>query len=129
LQDFLGLNPEAATSFVLPKLVGYHNAADILLSGNIFTSERAYEMGFINGVIEQTELMDFVMDKAKNISELAPTPVRLAKKMMKEHFIDQLIEVNQKEFDSFIERMKSPEALEAMQAFMQKREPDFSKFD
>jgi len=125
----LGLNPEAATSFVLPKLVGYHNAADILLSGNIFTSERAYEMGFINGVIEQTELMDFVMDKAKNISELAPTPVRLAKKMMKEHFIDQLIEVNQKEFDSFIERMKSPEALEAMQAFMQKREPDFSKFD
>ena len=68
-------------------------------------------------------------NKAKNISELAPTPVRLAKKMMKEHFIDQLIEVNQKEFDSFIERMKSPEALEAMQAFMQKREPDFSKFD
>jgi len=53
----------------------------------------------------------------------------LAKKMMKEHFINQLIEVNQKEFDSFIERMKSPEALEAMQAFMQKREPDFSKFD
>jgi len=125
----LGLNPEAATSFVLPKLVGYHNAADILLSGNIFTSERAYEMGFVNDVVEQSELMDVVLNKAKSISELAPTPVRLAKQMMKEHFVDQLIEVNQKEFDSFIERMKSPEALEAMQAFMQKREPDFSQFD
>ena len=125
----LGLNPEAGTSFVLPKLVGYHNAAEILLSGDMFTSQRAHEMGFINGVVEQSELMDFVMNKAKNISELAPTPVRLAKKMMKEHFIDQLIEVNQAEFNSFVNRMKSPEALEAMQAFMQKRKPDFSQFD
>ncbi len=125
----LGLNPEAGTSFVLPKLVGYHNAAEILLSGDMFTSQRAHEMGFVNGVVEQSELMDFVMNKAKNISELAPTPVRLAKQMMKEHFVDQLIEVNQKEFNTFVERMKSPEALEAMQAFIQKRKPDFSQFD
>ena len=125
----LGLNPEAGTSFVLPKLVGYHNAAEILLSGDMFTSQRAHEMGFINGVVEQSELMDFVMNKAKNISELAPTPVRLAKQMMKEHFVDQLIEVNQNEFNTFVERMKSPEALEAMQAFIQKRKPDFSQFD
>ena len=125
----LGLNPEAGTSFVLPKLVGYHNAAEILLSGDMFTSQRAHEMGFVNGVVEQSELMDFVMNEAKSISELAPTPVRLAKKMMKEHFIDQLIEVNQAEFNSFVNRMRSPEALEAMQAFMQKRKPDFSQFD
>ena len=125
----LGLNPEAGTSFVLPKLVGYHNAAEILLSGDMFTSQRAHEMGFVNGVVEQSELMDFVMNKAKNISELAPTPVRLAKQMMKEHFVDQLIEVNQKEFNTFVERMKSPEALEAIQAFIQKRKPDFSQFD
>jgi enoyl-CoA hydratase/carnithine racemase len=125
----LGLNPEAGTTFFLPKLVGYHNAAEILLSGNMITSQRAYEMGFVNGVVEQSELMDFVMNEAKSISELAPTPVRLAKKMMKEHFIDQLIEVNQAEFNSFVNRMRSPEALEAMQAFMQKRKPDFSQFD
>jgi enoyl-CoA hydratase/carnithine racemase len=125
----LGLNPEAGTTFFLPKLVGYHNAAEILLSGNMITSQRAYEMGFVNGVVEQSELMDVVLNKAKSISELAPTPVRLAKQMMKEHFIDQLIEANQNEFNSFVNRMSSPEALEAMQAFMQKRKPDFSKFD
>ena len=125
----LGLNPEAGTTFFLPKLVGYHNAAEILLSGNMITSQRAYEMGFVNGVVEQSELMDVVLNKAKSIAELAPTPVRLAKQMMKEHFIDQLIEANQNEFNSFVNRMSSPEALEAMQAFMQKRKPDFSKFD
>ena len=73
--------------------------------------------------------MDVSMKKAKSISVLAPTPVSLAKQMMKELFVNQLIEANQKEFNSFIERMKSPEALEAMQEFMQKRKPDFSQFD
>ena len=125
----LGLNPEAGTTFFLPKLVGYHNAAEILLSGDMITSQRAYEMGFVNGVVKQSELMDVVINKAKRISELAPTPVRLAKQMMKEHFIDQLIEANQNEFNSFVNRMSSPEALEAMQAFMQKRKPDFSQFE
>lgn len=125
----LGLNPEAGTTFFLPKLVGYHNAAEILLSGDMITSQRAYEMGFVNGVVKQSELMDVAISKAKRISELAPTPVRLAKQMMKEHFIDQLIEANQNEFNSFVNRMSSPEALEAMQAFMQKRKPDFSQFE
>ena len=86
-------------------------------------------MGFVNGVVKQSELMDVAINKAKRIAELAPTPVRLAKQMMKEHFIDQLIEANQNEFNSFVNRMSSPEALEAMQAFMQKRKPDFSKFE
>ena len=122
----LGLNPEAGTTFFLPKLVGYHNAAEILLSGDMITSQRAYEMGFVNGVVKQSELMDVAINKAKRIAELAPTPVRLAKQMMKEHFIDQLIEANQNEFNSFVNRMSSPEALEAMQAFMQKRKPNFS---
>ena len=125
----LGLNPEAGTTFFLPKLVGYHNAAEILLSGDMITSQRAYEMGFVNGVVKQSELMDVAINKAKRIAELAPTPVRLAKQMMKEHFIDQLIEANQNEFNSFVNRMSSPEALEAMQAFMQKRKPAFSQFE
>jgi len=125
----LGLNPEAGTTFFLPKLVGYHNAAEILLSGDMITSQRAYEMGFVNGVVKHSELMDVAINKAKRIAELAPTPVRLAKQMMKEHFIDQLIEANQNEFNSFVNRMSSPEALEAMQAFMQKRKPDFSQFE
>ena len=125
----LGLNPEAGSSFVLPQLVGYHNAAEIILSGDMVTSHRAHEMGFVNGVLDRSELMDFVMNKAKIISELAPTPVRLAKQMMKKHFIDKIIEANQKEFNSFVDRLGSPEALEAVQAFMQKKKPDFSKFE
>ena len=48
----LGLNPEAGSSYALPQLVGYHNAAEIILLGGMVTAKRAYDMGFVNAVIK-----------------------------------------------------------------------------
>ena len=125
----LGVNPEAGSSFALPQLVGYHNAAEIILLGGMVTDKRAYDMGFVNAVIKQSELMDVAMQAALRIAELPPTPIRLAKSMMKKHFTDKIMETNDKEFRSFVSRLSSPEAGEAVQAFMEKRKPDFSQFE
>ena len=125
----LGLNPEAGSSFALPQLIGYHNAAEILLLGGMVTAKRAYDMGFVNAVIKQSELMDMAMQAALRIAELPPTPIRLAKSMMKKHFTNKIMETNEKEFNSFIDRLSSPEAAEAVQAFMEKRKPDFARFE
>ena len=125
----LGLNPEAGSSFALPQLVGYHNAAEILLLGGMVTAKRAYDMGFVNAVVNQSELMDTAMDSAQRIAELPPTPIRLAKSMMKKHFTNKIMDTNEKEFNSFIDRLSSPEAAEAVQAFMEKRKPDFARFE
>jgi len=125
----LGLNPEAGSSFALPQLIGYHNAAEIILLGGMVTAKRAYEMGFVNAVVKQSELMDTAMNAAQRIAELPPTPIRLAKSMMKKHFTDKIMETNEKEFRSFVDRLSSPEAIEAVQAFMEKRKPDFTRFE
>jgi len=125
----LGLNPEAGSSFALPQLIGYHNAAEIILLGGMVTAKRAYEMGFVNAVVKQSELMDTAMNAAQRIAELPPTPIRLAKSMMKKHFTDKIMETNEKEFRSFVGRLSSSEAGEAVQAFMEKRKPDFSQFE
>ena len=125
----LGLNPEAGSSYALPQLVGYHNAAEIILLGGMVTARRAYDMGFVNLVVKQSELMDTAMQAALRIAELPPTPIRLAKSMMKKHFTDKIMETNDKEFRSFVGRLSSPEAGEAVQAFMEKRKPDFSQFE
>ena len=117
----LGLNPEAGSSFALPQLVGYHNAAEIILLGGMVTANRAYDMGFVNAVVKQSELMETAMNEALRIAELPPTPIRLAKSMMKKHFKDKIMETNDKEFHSFVGRLSSPEAGEAVQAFMEKR--------
>ena len=125
----LGLNPEAGSSFALPQLIGYHNAAEIILLGGMVTAKRAYEMGFVNAVVKQSELMDTAMNAAQRIAELPPTPIRLAKSMMKKHFTDKIMETNEKEFRSFVGRLSSSEAGEAVQAFMEKRKPDFTRFE
>ena len=44
----LGLNPEAGSSFALPQLVGYHNAAEIILLGGMVTAKRAYDLSLIH---------------------------------------------------------------------------------
>jgi 1,4-dihydroxy-2-naphthoyl-CoA synthase len=49
--------------------------------------------------------------------------------MMKKHFTDKIMETNDKEFRSFVGRLSSPEAAEAVQSFMEKRKPDFSRFE
>jgi len=124
----LGLNPEAGSSYALPQLVGYHNAAEIILLGGMVTAKRAYDMGFVNAVVKQSELMDTAMAAAQRITELPPGPIRLAKSMMKKHFNDKIMETNEHEFNSFLDGLSSPEAGEAVQAFMEKRKPDFSRF-
>ena len=124
----LGLNPEAGSSYALPQLVGYHNAAEIILLGGMVTAKRAYDMGFVNAVVKQSELMDTAMAAAQRITELPPGPVRLAKSMMKKHFNDKIMETNEHEFNSFLDGLSSPEAAEAMHSFMEKRKPDFSRF-
>ena len=124
----LGLNPEAGSSYALPQLVGYHNAAEIILLGGMVTAKRAYDMGFVNAVVKQSELMDTAMAAAQRITELPPGPIRLAKRMMKKHFNDKIMETNEHEFNSFLDGLSSPEAAEAMHSFMEKRKPDFSRF-
>jgi enoyl-CoA hydratase/carnithine racemase len=86
-------------------------------------------MLFVNAVVKQSELMDTAMDAAQRIAELPPTPIRLAKSMMKKHFTNKIMETNDKEFHSFVDRLSSPETAEAVQAFMEKRKPDFSRFE
>ena len=100
----LGLNPEAGSSYALPQLVGYHNAAEIILLGGMVTAKRAYDMGFVNAVVKQSELMDTAMTAAQRIAEIPPTPIRLAKSMMKKHFPNKIMDTNEKEFNSFIDR-------------------------
>jgi len=124
----LGLNPEAGSSYALPQLIGYHNAAEIILLGGMVTAKRAYDMGFVNAVVKQSELMDTAMTAAQRITELPPGPIRLAKSMMKKHFNDKIMETNEHEFNSFLDGLSSPEAGEAVRAFMEKRKPDFSRF-
>ena len=122
----LGLCPEAASSYLLPRLVGYLQASEMLLLGDAINAERALQLGLVNCVFPSEELLDRVMEKAGQLAALPPRAVCLTKSLLKENNARSVAEVMSKEGKLFISQLEQPEAQEAISAFVAGRQPNFS---
>jgi enoyl-CoA hydratase/carnithine racemase len=124
----LGLVPEYASSLLLPQLVGHVKAAEKLLLGDPFTGEQAVELGIANAVLPASEVVNHARRMAERFNGLPPGAVRDSKQLMKRARKDLVKQQITVEGELFSQRLRSPEAREAFQAFFEKRKPDFSKF-
>ena len=124
----LGLVPEFASSLVVPQLMGHRRAAEKLLLGEPFTPEQAVDCGIANAVIPAGEVVNHARRVAERFNQLPPGAVREAKQLMHATQRELTLQVIRAEGELFGKRLRSPEAMEAFQAFFQKRKPDFSKF-
>ena len=124
----LGLVPEFASSLLIPQLMGHRRAAEKLLLGEPFTGENAVECGLANAVLPAAEVLPHARRMAERFNALPPGAVRQAKRLMRKPQAELILKVIAEEAEIFGQRLRSPEAMEAFQAFFQKRKPDFSKF-
>jgi enoyl-CoA hydratase/carnithine racemase len=124
----LGLCPEAGSSVMLPELMGHRRAAELLLFGEPFSSEKALELGIINAVYPGGELLEAATAKARQLAEKPPSALRTTKALLKGSAAGAVAEAMARETEKFAALLQGPEAREAMMAFMQRRKPDFSKF-
>ena len=124
----LGLVPEFASSLVVPQLMGHRRAADKLLLGDPFTPEQAVDCGIASAVLPAAEVVNHARRVAERFNALPPGAVREAKQLMRGPQTEALLKTIRVEAEIFGRRLRSPEAVEAFQAFFQKRKPDFSKF-
>ena len=124
----LGLVPEYASSLVVPQLMGHRRAAEKLLLGDPFTPEQAVECGVASAVLPAGEVVAHARRVAERFNALPPGAVREAKQLMRAPQRELTLQTIRTEGEVFGRRLRSPEAMEAFQAFLQKRKPDFSKF-
>ncbi len=124
----LGLVPEYASSLLVPQLMGHRRAAEKLLLGDPFTPEQAVECGIANAVLPAGEVVNHARRVAERFNALPPGAVREAKQLMRGPQQEAVLKTIATEGALFAQRLRSPEAMEAFQAFFQKRKPDFSKF-
>jgi enoyl-CoA hydratase/carnithine racemase len=123
----LGLVPEAASSMLLPRLMGHHRAAELLLLGDRFDARTAHEIGLVNSLHPAAELAAVVQDRAAALAAKPPASVRMTKALLKRE--PESVPARMAEEGKYFSRqLGSPEAREAMEAFMQRRKPDFSRF-
>ncbi|MDD2582779.1 MAG: enoyl-CoA hydratase [Desulfuromonadaceae bacterium] len=124
----LGLCPEAGSTLLLPRIMGHQRAAELLLLGEVFSAEKAYNLGIITELCQDSDVLTTARSRSLQLAAQPAAAVRLAKNLLKRNYASQLHETIAEEGMQFVARLKSPEAAEALQAFIQHRKPDFSKF-
>jgi enoyl-CoA hydratase/carnithine racemase len=125
----LGLCPEAASSFLLPRLVGHPRAAELLLLGEAIPAGRALEMGLVNAVLADGQLLPHASAQARKLAEKPPASLRLTKQLLKAPQAEAVEQALRREADHFLHLLVQPEAREALNAFFERRSPDFSQFE
>ena len=122
----LGLCPEAASSLLLPQMLGYHRAAEALLLGEPFMAEAALEVGLVNRVLPPTECNAYAQAQAKKLAAKPLASLVATKRLMKQGQQAATLQRIEEEGHTFGQLLRGPAAKEAFSAFMQKRRPDFS---
>ena len=123
----LGLCPEAASSLLVPQLMGYHRAAEALLLGEPFMAEAALEIGLVNRVLPPLETNSFTQIQARKLAAKPISSLIETKRLMKKGQAALVTQQISEEAVSFGRMLREPAAREAFGAFMEKRKPDFSK--
>jgi enoyl-CoA hydratase/carnithine racemase len=125
----LGLCPEFGSSLILPRLLGHAKAAELLLLGESFSGEQAAGWGIANAALEDgAATLAKAREMALRFSQLAPSAVEVSKRLIQAPGREELRRVILEEGELFGLRLRTPEAIEALSAFMQRRKPDFSRF-
>lgn len=123
----LGLVPEAGSSLLLPQLLGQRKAAQLLMLAEPFGAQQALAYGFVNGVYEPEEVEKVARSKALALAAKAPSALRETKRLMKAAHAKTIASHMDAELAVFGRLLQGPEAAEALQAFFEKRKPDFSR--
>jgi len=120
-----GIIPEAYSTWLLPRLVGFARAMDLLLTGRILGANEALEQGIVSRVVPADELLTVARSIATDIAKnTAPASVAITKRLVWR----QLMESDPRrakalEDELFYWAGKQPDAAEGVKSFLEKREP------
>jgi enoyl-CoA hydratase/carnithine racemase len=123
----LGIVPEAGSTTILPEMLGRHRAAELLFFGEPFDAATAERWGLVNALCPEAELMDRVFARAEALAAKPARVVRLVKRLLTTP-ASSVRDRADEELRLLAEQLEAPEAKEAMQAFLERRRPDFSPF-
>ena len=88
----LGVVPEAASSLILPRLMGHQRASELLLLGDFFSSDKARDYGLVNDVLPEGKVVDYALNKARHLASQPQKALWLSRKLMNKSWQDEIEE-------------------------------------
>ncbi|MGA7104774.1 MAG: enoyl-CoA hydratase-related protein [Candidatus Deferrimicrobiaceae bacterium] len=121
----LGIIPGWGGTQRLSRLVGRNIAKEIVLTGEMISAQRAYEIGLVNRVVPQADLMETAREIARKILEKAPVALSTAKSVMNRGIDLDLESACALEANAFAVMFSTGDGAEGMTAFLEKRKTAF----
>ncbi|MBW2281777.1 MAG: enoyl-CoA hydratase/isomerase family protein, partial [Deltaproteobacteria bacterium] len=120
-----GVLPESGGTWLLPRLVGWAKAAEIIFTGRTLSAEQCLELGLVNQVVPDDLLMKETLALAEEIASNAPLAVQASKRMMRMGLAEQFDDHVHHVFLQLLPLFGSQDFREGMASFLEKREPKF----
>lgn len=124
----LGLVPEIASSYTLQSAIGRQRAAELFFTAEWITAERALEMGMVARVLPDDEVLDAMLAKAREMAQWPVSSLQAIKQTLMAANRDRIRAALEIEDELMSKLAGSPENVEAITAFIEKRDPDFKQF-
>jgi enoyl-CoA hydratase/carnithine racemase len=123
-----GLVPEAASTWMLPRIIGMSRAAELLLTGRLVHAREALEYGLVSRVVPDADLLATAQGMARDIAtQTAPVAVALTKRLLWRFSGETDPEAAERlDAQVFGWTTQSPDAKEGIRAFLDKRTPNWS---
>jgi 2-(1,2-epoxy-1,2-dihydrophenyl)acetyl-CoA isomerase len=121
----IGLVPDCGGTFILPRLVGWKRAAELMFTGDMITAQRAAEMGMINSVTPDGELMARAMNLADRLAQGPTAAIAQMKRLLEASAVNDQGSQLDLERKAQIEAGKTKDFAEGVSAFLEKRQPRF----
>ena len=121
----IGLIPDSAGTFFLPRLIGFQKASALMMLGDKVSAEEALKIGMIYKILPNAFFNDEVMEIAKNLAQMPTKALGLTKRLLNQSMTNNLEQQLALESNLQIEASSSNDYKEGVTAFVEKRKPEF----
>ena len=108
---------------ILPKHMPLSAVMELVLTAQPVTAQRAYDMGFLNKVVPQDQVLEEAMNYARQIAENAPLAVQAFKELALRGLDMDIPAISTMAFDKYNEILRTEDSKEGPKAFAEKRKP------
>lgn len=122
----VGLTPDCGGTFILPRLVGWRRATELLMTGDMVDARRAAEMGMINRVVRDEELMIEALSLAERLASAPTAALARIKSLIDESATNDYNAQLDLEHKAQLQSGKTRDFREGVAAFIEKRPPRFT---
>jgi len=121
----IGIIPGGGATQRLPRMIGVCRAKELIFTSDIITAEEAFNLGMINRVVPEDQLMPTAKEIAKKIATKSPAALKLAKQAINYGMQTNLESGLKYEYELYSLSLGLEDKVEGVNAFLEKRPPKF----